>query len=94
MTSRNTALAEMLTGNSATASTDTLESLWAKAETFGHVGIFSSTSSARQKSYQARITFPTIDGTQLEATSKFDLTLTEALCQAIAKAELIRGQFK
>lgn len=94
MTSRNLPLTETLLGTTETAQPITLEQLWAKAESYGNVGIFSSTGSPREKSYRARIAFPTIEGTQLEAKSEFELTLTEALQQAIAKAELIRGQFK
>lgn len=94
MTSRNTALTETLIGYQPKATHETLEQLWAKAESFGYVGIYCSKRDARETSYCATIYFSTVEGTQLEAASKFSLPLTEALRQAIAKAEIIKGQFK
>lgn len=95
MTSRNLALAETLTGTAQPAPAITLEDLWAKAEGYGYVRIYSSDdASSRDKSYHAYIYFETIPGIRLEAKSAFNLPLRTALEQAIARAEEIRGQFK
>lgn len=73
---------------------DTLESLFAEAEGFGFVHIFSSRDSVGLDRYSASIRFPTVAGTELRADSNFRLPLKRALRDAIDKARLIREQFK
>jgi len=78
------------------AEAETLEQLWARAEAYGRVGVFSSTtrSMARGGLYRVDIEFATITGINLAAKSEFDMPLRDALQQAIERAKTIRGQFK
>ena len=78
----------------AQAAATTLADLWANAEAHGHVRIHSGENYPRPRSYHCVITFPTIEGTALEARSEFGQTLVVALNQAIEKAEKIRAHFK
>jgi hypothetical protein len=73
----------------------TLEELWGEAESYGVIQIYSDADvSVRKESYNARIKFKTMAGISLEASSEFRITLKTALSQAIAKARIIREQFK
>lgn len=73
---------------------DSLEAIWARAEAYGSVGIYSSTDTPLPNRYCATITFQTISGTELRARSEHWMPLKEALLQAMSRAEVIRGQFK
>jgi hypothetical protein len=83
-----------LTTTSPVSEIETLEQLWAKAEGYGHVGIYPDRERATPDKYHCWIEFATVAGTRLEAKSKFGLPLKTALREAITNAEMIRGQFK
>jgi hypothetical protein len=70
-----------------------LEDLFAQAERFGRVTIYSSIRR-EPNTYSCKIEFPTIEGTTLSAMSDFGLPLKDALREAIAKAHQIRNHFK
>lgn len=72
----------------------TLDHLFAQAEGFGHVSLYSSTKRTPGRAYKCTIYFATIPGTALKAESEFDLTLSEALAQAITKARAIKAAFR
>lgn len=84
-----------LTQSTQNTEVPSLETLFAQAENYGVVNIFSDKSLPnRAFSYRASIHFFTAQGIDLEAKSEFGMSLPAALTQAIERAEQIRSQFK
>ncbi|HLP68200.1 MAG TPA: hypothetical protein VK181_11860 [Rhizobium sp.] len=69
-----------------------LESLLARAEQYGRVGVHPH--SEQSERYHVWIKFRSITGIDLEAKSDHGLPIHQAFEQAIERAELIRSQFK
>lgn len=72
----------------------TLEELFAEAEKFGDVYIFSDRSKPNPNCYRAQIEFQSIPGTTLEASSDRGLSIKTALMQAIDRSKRIVEAYK
>lgn len=72
------------------AHTASLDDLFAEAQTFGRVGIYTATDGR----IWTKIEFATISGIALKAENPFVATPGEALTVAIESARKIREQFK
>lgn len=70
------------------------EELWAEAEQYGAVRIWSRPEDPLPNKYHCTIEFGTIAGTKLSAESAYFRPLLDALGEAVDKARLIADQFK